>query len=112
MSDPSWHSDIPSATLDDIESGNEGGRAEALGCLSRILSTVRTDEKVIPAYLARAYLAISHGLAEECPPTRAAILLFGLDFFRIDLPGVTCLLPLFILVLEQVLPDLGCGNAI
>ena len=105
MSDPSWHSDIPSATLDDIEAGNEGGRAEALGCLSRILSTVRTDEKVIPAYLARAYLALSHGLLEDCPPTRAAILLFGLDFFRIDLPGVTCLLPLFISVLEQILPD-------
>lgn len=105
MSDPSWHSDIPSATLDDMESGNEGGRAEALGCLSRILSTIRTDEKVIPAYLARAYLALSHGLVEDCPPTRAAILLFGLDFFRIDLPGVTCLLPLFISVLEQILPD-------
>ena len=50
MFDP-LHADIPSAALDDIEGGNEGGRAEALGCLSRILTTVRTDEKVNPAYL-------------------------------------------------------------
>ena len=55
MSDPSWHADIPSATLDDIE-GNEAGRAEALGCLCRILSTIRTDEKVIPAYLGSVHM--------------------------------------------------------
>lgn len=54
---------------------------------------------------ARAYLALSHGLLENCPSTRSAILLFGLDFFRIDLPGVTCLLPLFVIVLEQILSD-------
>ncbi|CAG5111258.1 Oidioi.mRNA.OKI2018_I69.chr2.g5583.t1.cds [Oikopleura dioica] len=110
ISEPSWHSEmIPSPGLDDSER-NEAGRAEALGCLSRILSTIRTNEKIIPAYLARAYLVLSHGLIDESSATRAAILIFGCDFLRVNLPGVTCLYPLFITVLETLIPDGKMSN--
>ena len=89
---------IWSSDSSDLTEGNEAGRAEALGCLARILSTIRTNEKVLPAYLARSYLALSHGLLEECNQyhlLRASIILNSVDFFRIDLPGVTALLPCY-----------------
>jgi len=100
---------MPSAGIDDSER-NEAGRAEALGCLSRILATIRTNEKIVPAYLARAYLVLSHGLIDESSATRAAILIFGCDFLRVNLPGVTCLYPLFINVLESLIPDGKMSN--
>lgn len=109
ISDPSWHSDIVPANFDDSER-NEAGRAEALGCLSRILGTIRTNEKILPAYLARAYLVLSHGLVDDSSATRAAVLIFGCDFLRVDLPGITCLYPLFVNVLESLIPDGKMSN--
>ena len=92
----------------ELTDGNEAGRAEALGCLARILSTIRTNEKVLPAYLARSYLALSHGLLEDCNNfhlLRASIIINSVDFFRIDLPGVTSLLPCYFKVLQQLIPN-------
>lgn len=38
------------------------GRAEALGTLCRIFCSKKTGEEILPAYLARFYIAVRKGL--------------------------------------------------
>ena len=54
-------------TLEEIPSSlsierYESGRAEAIGTLCRIFCAKKTGEEILPAYLARFYQAIYHGL--------------------------------------------------
>lgn len=42
--------------------GCENGRAEALGALCRIFASKRTDEDILPQYLARFFMVLHHGL--------------------------------------------------
>ena len=42
--------------------GWENGRAEALGALCRIFSSKRTDEEILPQYLARFFVVLHNGL--------------------------------------------------
>ncbi|XP_014232121.1 ral GTPase-activating protein subunit beta isoform X1 [Trichogramma pretiosum] len=90
----------------------EAGRAEAMGTLCRIFCAKKTGEEILPAYLARFYLAMSHGLkikkfneAKECPETLASILINSADLFRLDLDGVQVLVPHVLAALELVLPE-------
>lgn len=51
--------DLPaSLTIDKYE----GGKAEALGTLCRIMCSKKTGEEILPVYLARFYLAVQQGL--------------------------------------------------
>lgn len=108
-SQPSSISEIPSIpaglTIDKYESG----KAEALGALCRIMCAKKTGEEILPAYLARFYLAVQLGLKSpsnrECGETLVAILMNSSDLFRLDLDGVRILVPAFISALEIVLPD-------
>lgn len=86
----------------------EGGRAEALGTLCRIMCSKKTGEEILPVYLARFYLAVQQGLKitnRECGESMVSILINSSDLFRLDLDGVRVLLPAFISALEIVLPD-------
>jgi len=38
------------------------GRAEAIGTLCRIICSKKTGEEILPAYLARFYIAVRNGL--------------------------------------------------
>nr|XP_015834574.1 PREDICTED: ral GTPase-activating protein subunit beta isoform X2 [Tribolium castaneum] len=103
-SQPSSISDIPSLTIDKYE----GGKAEALGTLCRIMCAKKTGEEILPVYLARFYLAVQQGLKapnRECGETMVAILMNSSDLFRLDLDGIRVLIPVFITALEIVLPD-------
>lgn len=95
----------PNLTIDKYD----GGKAEALGTLCRIMCSKKTGEEILPVYLARFYLAVQHGLKissnRECSECMMAILMNSADLFRLDLDGVRVLLPSFISALEIVLPD-------
>lgn len=99
----------PTLTIDKYESG----KAEALGTLCRIICAKKTGEEILPAYLARFYLAVLNGLKispqnsvnRECGECIVAILMNSPDLFRLDVDGVRVLLPSFINALELVLPD-------
>ncbi|XP_060532463.1 ral GTPase-activating protein subunit beta isoform X4 [Cylas formicarius] len=98
--------DIPSTlTIDKFVNG----RAEALGALCRIFCAKKTGEEILPAYLARFYLALSQGLKnaskKECDECTIAILMNSPNLFSLDLDGVHILLPDIIAALEVVLPD-------
>lgn len=98
--------DVPSSlTIDKYD----GGKAEALGTLCRIMCSKKTGEEILPVYLARFYLAVQQGLRipvnRECGECLVAILVNSADLFRLDLDGVRVLLPAFISALEIVLPD-------
>lgn len=100
--------DVPSnLTIDKYD----GGKAEALGTLCRIMCSKKTGEEILPVYLARFYLAVQQGLKitrysnRECSECMVAILMNSADLFRLDLDGVRILLPAFISALEIVLPD-------
>lgn len=87
----------------------ESGRAEAIGALCRIFCAKKTNEEILPVYLARFYVALQQGLKipdnHECEETLASILYNSSDLFRLDLDGIHVLLPSFIAALELVLPD-------
>ncbi|XP_039256619.2 ral GTPase-activating protein subunit beta-like isoform X2 [Styela clava] len=83
----------------------DAGRSEAFGTLCRIFSCKKTGEHILPVYLSRFYLTMSHGLMEESNQVLASILLNSVNLFRIDLPGITCLLPGVLNALESILPD-------
>ncbi|XP_014219177.1 ral GTPase-activating protein subunit beta isoform X2 [Copidosoma floridanum] len=90
----------------------ESGRAEAMGTLCRIFCAKKTGEEILPAYLARFYQAMSHGLkvnrfteTKECGETLASILCNSADLFRLDLDGVQVLVPAVLAALEVVLPE-------
>lgn len=99
----------PSLTIDKYE----GGKAEALGTLCRIMCAKKTGEEILPVYLARFYLAVQQGLKlsanlnhnRECSESMVSILMNSSDLFRVDLDGIRVLLPDFINALEIVLPD-------
>lgn len=95
----------PQLTIDKYD----GGKAEALGTLCRIMCSKKTGEEILPVYLARFYLAVQQGLKvpsnKECGECMVAILMNSADLFRLDLDGVRVLLPAFISALEIVLPD-------
>ncbi len=87
----------------------ESGRAEALGALCRVVCAKKTGEEILPAYLARFYLALQQGLALDANKvvgeTLAAILVNSGDLLRLDLEGVGVLLPFLVTALEAVLPE-------
>ncbi|XP_032454301.1 ral GTPase-activating protein subunit beta isoform X2 [Nasonia vitripennis] len=98
----------PSLSIDRYESG----RAEAMGTLCRIFCAKKTGEEILPAYLARFYQAMNHGLkvnrfsdVRECGETLASILSNSADLFRLDLDGVQVLVPAVLSALEVVLPE-------
>ena len=98
--------DIPSSLgIDRYESG----RAEAMGALCRIFCAKKTGEDILPAYSARFYQAMYHGLkvneSKECGETLASILLNSADLFRLDLDGIQVLVPAVLSALEVVLPE-------
>ncbi|CAB4060650.1 unnamed protein product [Lepeophtheirus salmonis] len=70
----------------------ESGRAEAIGALCRIFCAKKTDEEILPIYLARFYLAVQQGL------------IVGQDKI-INLEGVNVLVPYLISALEHVLTE-------
>lgn len=87
----------------------ESGRAEAIGALCRIFCAKKTNEEILPVYLARFYMALQQGLkipdTKQCEETMASILCNSADLFRLDLDGVHVVLPAFVAALELVLPD-------
>ncbi|CAK8674449.1 unnamed protein product [Clavelina lepadiformis] len=83
----------------------EAGRAEACGTLCRLMCCKKTNELILPVYLSRFYLVLSQGLLGDSKQVLASILLNSVDLMRIDLPGVTCLLPALLSALETILPD-------
>ncbi|KAJ8675024.1 hypothetical protein QAD02_010810 [Eretmocerus hayati] len=90
----------------------ESGRAEAIGTLCRIFCAKKTGEEILPAYLARFYQAMHHGLkinkfseTRECGEVLASILTNSADLFRLDLDGVQVLVPSVLAALEFVLPE-------
>lgn len=110
ISQPSSLSDIVDPlfahiTIDKYESG----RAEAIGALCRIFCAKKTNEEILPVYLARFYMALQQGLkipeSKTCEETMASILCNSADLFRLDLDGVHVVLPAFVAALELVLPD-------
>lgn len=82
------------------------GKAEAFGALCRIFTAKKTGEEILPVYLARFYVSLVHGLEvpenRECNDVIASILINSCDLFRLDLDGVTVLLPSFVDALELV----------
>jgi hypothetical protein len=88
----------------------ESGKAESIGALCRIFCAKKTNEEILPVYLARFYMALQQGLktsekSKEIEETLASILFNSADIFRLDLDGVMVLLPSFITALEMVLPE-------
>ncbi|XP_044749908.1 ral GTPase-activating protein subunit beta isoform X3 [Coccinella septempunctata] len=102
-------SDMPSLPPALMIDKFEGGKAEALGTLCRIICSKKTGEEILPMYLARFYMAVQVGLKvppnRECTETMVAILMNSSDLFRLDLDGVRMLMPVFISALEIVLPE-------
>ncbi|XP_021945273.1 ral GTPase-activating protein subunit beta isoform X1 [Folsomia candida] len=93
--------DIPHAiTIDKYYQG----RAEALGILCRIFCSKKTGEDILPSYLARFYIAVHKGLKETRSEVLVSILSNSPDLFRVDLEGVTVLMPAIVESLEAVLP--------
>ena len=95
----------PSLTQDKFQTG----RAEALGALCRIFCAKKTGEEILPAYLARFYMAVQQGLrvgpdkvVSEC---LASVLLNSSNLMRIDLDGANLLAPYLVTALETVLPE-------
>uniref|UniRef100_H2ZQ54 Rap-GAP domain-containing protein n=1 Tax=Ciona savignyi TaxID=51511 RepID=H2ZQ54_CIOSA len=84
---------------------SDAGRAEACGALCRLMCCKKTGEHILPVYLSRFYLVMSQGLLGDSKQVIASILLNSVDLMRIDLPGVTCLLPALLSTLESILPD-------
>ncbi|CRL00726.1 CLUMA_CG013983, isoform A [Clunio marinus] len=103
----SLESEMPNGlTIDKYESG----KAESIGALCRIFCAKKTNEEILPVYLARFYLALQQGLKvneknKEVEETLASILFNSSDIFRLDLDGVMVLLPHYITALELVLPE-------
>ncbi|XP_078491272.1 ral GTPase-activating protein subunit beta [Ciona intestinalis] len=89
----------------DFPESSDAGRAESCGALCRLVCCKRTGEEILPAYLARFYLVMSQGLLGDSRQVTASILLNSVNMMRIDLPGVTCLLPALLTTLESILPD-------
>ncbi|XP_071962395.1 ral GTPase-activating protein subunit beta-like isoform X2 [Antedon mediterranea] len=86
----------------------EAGRAEACGALCRIFSNYNQGESILPVYLSRFYLTLSQGLKIDETVSglvMSSILYNSQDLFRIDLKGVSLVLPHFISALEMVLPE-------
>ena len=95
----------PSLTQDKFQTG----RAEALGALCRIFCAKKTGEEILPAYLARFYMAVQQGLrvgpdkvVSEC---LASVLPNSSNLMRIDLDGANLLAPYLVTALETVLPE-------
>ncbi|CAG7818479.1 unnamed protein product [Allacma fusca] len=80
------------------------GRAEALGTLCRIFCSKKTGEEILPAYLARFYIAIRKGLRDTRNDVLGSILSNSPNLFRVDLDGVNILVPAIVSALEMVLP--------
>lgn len=103
----SLESEMPMGlTIDKYESG----KAEAIGALCRIFCAKKSNEEILPVYLARFYMALQQGLktsekSKEIEEALASILFNSGDIFRLDLDGVMVLLPSFITALEMVLPE-------
>ncbi|XP_071742901.1 ral GTPase-activating protein subunit beta isoform X31 [Lepeophtheirus salmonis] len=87
----------------------ESGRAEAIGALCRIFCAKKTDEEILPIYLARFYLAVQQGLIvgqdKIISEVLAMILVNSCDLLRLDLEGVNVLVPYLISALEHVLTE-------
>nr|CAB3265419.1 ral GTPase-activating protein subunit beta [Phallusia mammillata] len=84
---------------------SDAGRAEACATLCRIIMCKKTGEHILPVYLSRFYLVMSQGLRGDSKQVLASILLNSVDLMRLDLPGITCLLPPLLAALESILPD-------
>ncbi|XP_033125848.1 ral GTPase-activating protein subunit beta-like isoform X2 [Anneissia japonica] len=86
----------------------EAGRAEACGALCRIFCNHNQGENILPVYLSRFYLALTQGLKIDETVSGlvlSSILFNSQDLFRIDLKGVSVVLPHFISALEMVLSE-------
>ncbi len=114
---------------------NEAGRAEACGTLCRILCSHKTDEEILPVYLSSFYLALYYGLevnpvrrdswkhlspveaVRECivdtvscvqdvsGQVMANIILNSSDLLRVNLNGVTILLPRLFKAINAILSE-------
>jgi len=83
----------------------EAGSSEAFGILCRIFCCKKTNEAIDDIYLTRFYTLISKGLQGESKQVISSILLNSVDLLRIDLPGVTLLLPVILHAIEKIIPD-------
>ncbi|CAL8111145.1 unnamed protein product [Orchesella dallaii] len=93
--------DIPNAiTIDKYYQG----RAEAIATLCRIFCSKKTGEDILPAYLARFYIAVRKGLKDTRHEVLISILSNSSNLLRVDLDGVTVLVPVIVTALEAVLP--------
>jgi len=87
----------------------ESGRAEAVGALCRILCAKKTGEEILPVYLARFFLILEQALAltpdHVVSEVLAMALVNSVDLLRLDLDGVSVVLPTLTEALEAVLAE-------
>jgi len=62
-------------------------------------------QNILALFGFRFYLVLSQGLLGDSKQVMASILLNSVDLLRIDLPGITCLVPALLTALESILPD-------
>lgn len=53
----------------------------------------------------RFYVVLSRGLQGDSKQVLASILLSSSELFKIDLPGISCIIPALLTALESILPD-------
>ena len=56
-------------------------------------------------FLVRFYVVLSRGLQGDSRQVMASILLNSSELFKIDLPGISCIIPALLTALESILPD-------